>query len=126
MTCSYETERIAEDRDRLAHNPEVAVYFAWCSSARSNGASPTHSSKASTAGSAGCENEPESCSGHILFGTSGAPSCCAAVWRSRWQPSCWVTRRSRPPVRLRTLKVSGRVVVQQESRPVVDVALGRR
>src|SRR5271166_3295679 len=24
MTCSYETERIAEDRDRLAHNPEVA------------------------------------------------------------------------------------------------------
>jgi hypothetical protein len=23
MTCSYETERIAEDRDRLAHNPEV-------------------------------------------------------------------------------------------------------
>ena len=73
MTCSYETERIAEDRDRLAHNPEVAVYFAWCSSARSNGASPTHSSKASTAGSAGCENEPESCSGHILFGTSGAP-----------------------------------------------------
>jgi hypothetical protein len=24
MTCSYETARIAEDRDRLAHNPEVA------------------------------------------------------------------------------------------------------
>jgi hypothetical protein len=24
MTCSYETERITEDRDRLAHNPEVA------------------------------------------------------------------------------------------------------
>jgi hypothetical protein len=24
MTCSYETERIAEDRDWLAHNPEVA------------------------------------------------------------------------------------------------------
>ena len=24
MTCSYETERIAKDRDRLAHNPEVA------------------------------------------------------------------------------------------------------
>jgi hypothetical protein len=25
MTCSYETERIAEDRDRLAHNLEVAA-----------------------------------------------------------------------------------------------------
>jgi hypothetical protein len=25
MTCSYETERIAEDRDRLVHNPEVAA-----------------------------------------------------------------------------------------------------
>ncbi len=24
MTCSYETERSGEDRDRLAHNPEVA------------------------------------------------------------------------------------------------------
>jgi hypothetical protein len=24
MTCSYETERIAEGRDRLAHDPEVA------------------------------------------------------------------------------------------------------
>ena len=24
MTCSYETERIAEGRDWLAHNPEVA------------------------------------------------------------------------------------------------------
>ncbi len=33
------------------------------------------------------------------------PSCCAAVWRSRWQPSCCVTRRSRPPVRLCPLKV---------------------
>src|SRR6476646_4630087 len=25
MTCSYETERSAEDRDRLAHNPEIAA-----------------------------------------------------------------------------------------------------
>ena len=24
MTCSYETERIGEDRERLARNPEVA------------------------------------------------------------------------------------------------------
>ena len=24
MTCSHETEHIAEGRDRLAHNPEVA------------------------------------------------------------------------------------------------------
>jgi hypothetical protein len=24
LTCSYETERSGEDRDRLAHNPEVA------------------------------------------------------------------------------------------------------
>jgi hypothetical protein len=25
MTSSYETERIAEERDRLAHNPEVVA-----------------------------------------------------------------------------------------------------
>ncbi|GAB4902905.1 hypothetical protein MAHJHV45_47900 [Mycobacterium avium subsp. hominissuis] len=24
LACSYETARITEDRDRLAHNPEVA------------------------------------------------------------------------------------------------------
>jgi hypothetical protein len=32
MTCSYETERIAEDRDRSAHNPEVTCIKCACPS----------------------------------------------------------------------------------------------
>lgn len=25
----------------------------------------------------------------LIFGIPARPSCCAAVWRSRWQPSCY-------------------------------------
>jgi hypothetical protein len=90
--------RSDETRDAYCHQ------FRAGSSPRSNWAYPTHHRRHRRHDLPAARTKRESCSGRLRFGTPGRLSCCAAVWRSGRQPSCWVTRRSRPRVRLRTLK----------------------